>query len=211
MMAPAVLVALLMAVSQPSIGLLLIAVDAQRDHLRVSEALRIANPGSPTVLDLRLSLPEGAQFVTFHRGLVHPMQTAAGFADRLPLRTGITDVVYSYALPSRRRTQIDRDFPLAVQRMEVVVRGRGVRLAVTRGRGLSPLVVGEESLPRWEVAKVTAGDPITITLDALPVSNPWWPYIGAGALGVVLSALFLAALRRSIQSAQSARSNSQGL
>lgn len=173
-----------------AIGLLLIAVDAQRDHLRISEALRISNPGRETVVDFRISLPPASQYVTFHRGLVRPSETDDGFQDRIRLRPGLTELAYSYAVPSNRRATLIRSFPLPVQRMEIVARGRGISLRAGRGQALAPLAVGAEHLPRWEVRAVGAGESITVVVDGLPVSRPWLPYaaaaILAGALAVSL-------------------------
>lgn len=169
------------------IGLLLIAVDAQRDHLRISEALRISNPGGETVVDLRITLPPASQYVTFHRGLVRPSETDDGFRDRIRLRPGLTEVAYSYALPSNRRATFIRSFPLPVRRMEIVARGRGISLRAGRGQPLAPLAVAGEHLPRWEVRTVRAGEGVTVVLAGLPVSRPWLPYAAAAVLAGALA------------------------
>lgn len=175
-----------------SIGLLLIAVDAQRDHLRISEALRISNPGRETRVNLRITLPPASQYVTFHRGLVRPVETDDGFRDQVRLRPGLTEVAYSYALPSNRRATLIRAFPLPVRRMEIVARGRGLSLRAGRGQALAPLAVAGEHLPRWEVRTVRAGEGITIVLAGLPVSHPWLPYAAAAVLaGVLVVALYI--------------------
>ncbi len=170
-----------------SIGLLLVAVDAQRDHLRVSEALRLSNPGPAAVLDLAVALPAGSQYVTFHRGLVRPVESPTGFRDRLMAPHGLLEIAYSYALPAEARTQVGRAFPLPVQRMEIVVRGGGVRLWADHGQALPPLTVGGETLPRWDAGRLRAEETITFVLDHLPVSRPWLPPAAAGALAAVLA------------------------
>jgi hypothetical protein len=169
-----------------AIGLLLIAVDAQRDHLRISEALRISNPGGETVVDLRITLPPASQYVTFHRGLVRPSETDDGFRDRIRLHPGLTELAYSYAVPSNRRATLIRSFPLPVQRMEIVARGRGISLRAGRGQPLAPLAVAGEHLPRWEVRTVRAGEGVTVVLAGLPVSRPWLPYVSAAILAAAL-------------------------
>jgi len=183
--------------ADPSIGLLLLAIEARRDHLRVSEALRLSNPGAPRDLELTVRLPEGAAYLTFHRGVDHPVRTAEGFTTRLRLPGGLSEIAYSYAVPSGTSTTLVRSFPLRVQRLEVVVRRRGAGLRVDRGRAVEPLVIGGETLSRWEASAVAARVPVTIVLDHLPASRPWIPLAGAGGLAAVLGAgLTVRLLRR---------------
>ncbi len=182
--------------SQVSVGLLLLAIDARRDHLRISEALRISNTGLPKPLTLNVALPASAQYVTFHRGLRRPVETAEGFVDHPLIPTGITEVAYSYAIPSQRRTVVARSFPLRVQRLEIVVRGRGVRLLGMRGQALPPLDVGGESVARWEVTGVGADEPVILVLDDLPTSHPWRPVAASGALAAALCSGLLITVRR---------------
>jgi hypothetical protein len=143
----------------PSIGLLLIAVDVQRDHLRVSEAMRVANDGPLRAIDLTFTLPAGAVYVTEHRGLRVQAFEPGRFRARLTIPRGISEIAYSYALPSGSTQILARTFPLRVQRLEMVIRGRGVRLTASRGGAMAPLDIGGEHLPRWEVLGLRAGDP----------------------------------------------------
>lgn len=178
------------------IGLLLLAVDAKRDHLRVSEALRLSNTGPARTLELRVPLPEGAAYLAVHRGIERWLRTAAGFTAVLRVPAGISEVAYSYALPSGRTAVMVRSFPLRVQRLEVVARGRGVGLELDRGGPVDAVLLGAEALPRWEVRALPAGEPVTILLDRLPVSHPWLPAAGASGLAVVLGTALIRHLRR---------------
>jgi len=63
-----------------------------------------------------------------------------------------------------------------------------------------PLVIGEETLSRWEVSALAARVPVTIVLDHLPASRPWIPLAGAGGLAVVLGAGLTARLLRRARS-----------
>lgn len=181
---------------QIRIGLLLLAIDVHRDHLKISEAVRISNPGPPVALDVQFILPPAAQYVTFHRGLVQPKETARGFSDHLSFRTGLTEVAYSYALPTARRIMIARSFPFRLERMEVVVRGRGVAFAVMAGQPQSPLVISGEQLQRWEVRSVPAGGRIVIALDNLPTTVTWIaPAVALGLALVLGIGLAVAVLR----------------
>ena len=182
--------------TDPSIGLLLLAIEARRDHLRVSEALRLSNPGAPRDLELTVGLPEAAAYLTFHRGVVDAVRTAEGFTTRLRLPGGLSEIVYSYAVPSGTSATLVRSFLLRVQRLEVVVRGRGAGLRVDRGRAAEPLVIGGETLSRWDVSALAARVPVTIVLDHLPASRPWIPLAGAGGLAVVLGSGLTARLLR---------------
>lgn len=183
--------------ADPSIGLLLVAIEARRDHLRVSEALRVSNPGAPRVLDLTIRLPEGAAYLTFHRGVDHPVRTADGFTAPLPVPGGLSEIAYSYAVPTGSTATLVRSFPLRVARLEIVVRGRGAELRVDRGAAVEPLAAGGETLSRWEVSALAARAPVTIILDHLPVSRPWRPVAGAGALALFLgSGLTVRIVRR---------------
>ncbi len=122
---------------------------------------------------------------------------AAGNYDPSPLiPTGITEVVYSYAVPAQRRTVLVRSFPLPVRRLEVVVRGRGIRLTGMRGQALAPLDIAGESVARWEVTDLPAAERVAFVLDGVPTSQPWRPAALAGALAVVLCAGLLMAMRR---------------
>ena len=180
-----------------SIGLLLLAIEARRDHLRVSEALRISNPGGSRPLELTIPLPEDAQYLTFHRGLHRPVRTAAGFRARLWIPGGLSEIAYSYAVPSGSSATLVRSFPLPVARLEIVVRGRGAALRADPGRAADPLAVGGETLPRWEVSALAAGIPVTIALHHLPASQPWRPFAAAGGLALVLgSGLTVRVIRR---------------
>lgn len=168
------------------IGLLLLAIDAGRDHVRISEAFRVTSPRDLTQLQTRIILPPQAQYVTIHRGFVSSAQTDDGFTGLIPLRGAITEVAYSYALPTGSSEVIARVFPFDVDRMEVVGRGRLFRIAVMRGRELSPVVVGSETLPRWEIRGVPAGQRVVIGLTGLPVTSRWWPSAAAAGLGGIL-------------------------
>lgn len=179
------------------IGLLLLAVDAKRDHLRVSEALRLSNAGPARTLELRFPLPEGAAYLTVHRGVERSVRTAAGFTAVLHVPRGIAEVAYSYALPSGRTAAVARAFPLRVLRLEVVARGRGAEVRLDRGRSVDPVPLGGEALPRWEVRMLPAGEPVTIRLDRLPVSRPWLPASGAVVLAAALGTGLIRHLRRS--------------
>jgi len=178
-----------------SIGLLLIAVDAQRDHLRVSEAMRLVNPGPRRVLDLTITLPPGATFLTIHRGLHQPAALPDGFRERVVLPRGISEVVFSYALPAGRVRAVTRAYPLSVQRLEIVARGRGVGLIASRGEMADALTVGGERLPRWEIRGLRAGEPFTFTMRGLPVSLPWLPPAAAGIFAALLAGGLGAAAR----------------
>lgn len=182
-----------------SVGLLLIAVEVRRDHLRISEALRISNAGPPARFDLRVPLPEGAEYLSLHRGLDEAVRTPDGFTVRLRVERGLTEIAYSYALATTTRTSFARAYPLPVRRMEIVARGggrSGIRLLATRGRLLPPLAVAGEQLPRWEVPPLPAGAAVTVTLDGLPSSRPWLPAAGALGLAAVLAARLILYLKR---------------
>jgi hypothetical protein len=168
------------------ISLLLLAIDAGRDHVRISEAFRVTSTRDLTQVRTRIILPPQAQYVTVHRGFVSSTQTGDGFTGLIRLRGPITEVAYSYALPTGSREVIARVFPFDVDRMEVVGRGRHVRLAVMRGRELSPVVVGNETLPRWEIRGVPAGERVVIGLTGLPVTSRWWPSAAAAGLAGIL-------------------------
>ena len=170
-----------------SIGLLLIAVDAQRDHLRVSEAMRLVNPGPARNLDLTIKLPPGAVLLTFHRGLDAPRAVPGGFRDRLKLGRGALDVIYSYAVPAGRAQELTRAFPMPVRRLEIVLTGRGAHLSASRGRAVGALAVGSDRLPRWEVRELGAGQSVTLMLRGLPVSRPWLPPAAAAIFAAVLA------------------------
>lgn len=183
----------------PSIGLLLIAVDARRDHLLISEALRIANAGPPRRFDLTVMLPPDAAYLTVQRGLTVPEPVPGGFRDRVALQRGLTEIVYSYALPTGTEQTIVRAFPLAVRRMEVVVRGRGVTLSAPRGRELEALMVGGERLPRWQAPPLAAGQAFAFTLRGLPTSRPWVPAAAAAGFAALLAGgLVISALARAV-------------
>ncbi len=169
------------------VGLLLMAIDARPDHVRISEALRVTNAGDPRRVSVEISLPPRAQYVTFHRGVVSPVQTEHGFGGTIPLRRGITEVAYSYAIPTGSREAIVRVLPFDVERMEVVGRGAQVRLADLAGRELTPVIVGGEVLSRWEIRGVRAGQPVVVELAGLPVTSRWWPPGAAGGLAVILA------------------------
>lgn|GEM_PF-1660690 len=181
---------------RPSIGLLLLAIDARVDHLRVSEALRISNPGRPRSIELRGGLPPGAEYLTFHRGVESYTRTEGGFAARVHLGTGLSEIAYSYALPTRRAAAIARRFPLDVQRLEVVARGGGTRLRLNRGRAIDPIRLDGESVPRWEVRGLPAGETLTLFLDHLPSSRPWLAPAAAALLAVMLSTGLIGRIRR---------------
>jgi hypothetical protein len=196
----------------PSIGLLLIAVDAQRDHLRVSEALRVVNPGPPRVEDLMISLPPGAVALTFHRGMDGLQPVPGGFAGRITLASGVREVIYSYALPAGREQRLVRAFPLPVRRVEVVVRGTNVRVAASRGRALQPLDVGGARLPRWEARDLGPGEPLDVDLRGLPVSRPWVPWAAAAVFAALLAGGLAAgtmgrvsSMRREVEESSSVR------
>lgn len=181
---------------QVRISLLLLAIDVQRDHVGISEALRISNPGPAVLRDVQFILPPAAQYVTFHRGLVQPKETARGFSDRLVFRTGVTEVAYSYALPTGQRATIARSFPFRLERMEVVVRGRSAAFAMMQGQPLAPLVISGEQLQRWEVRNVPAGGRIVIALDNLPTTVTWIaPAVVLGLALVLGVGLAVAVLR----------------
>jgi hypothetical protein len=184
------------AQGEPSIGLLLIAVDAQRDHLRISEALRLVNPGPPRVVELRVTLPAGAAYLTVHRGMDGLRPAADGFAGRVALARGAREVIYSYALPAGREARVVRSFMLPARRVEVVVRGGRTRLAASRGAALPPLDVGGARLPRWEAYDLAAGEPIEVRLSGLPVSRPWFPPTAAAVFSVLLAGGLAAGARR---------------
>jgi hypothetical protein len=183
------------AEGSPSIGLLLIAVDVQRDYLRVSEALRVVNGGPPRKLDLVVTLPAGAVYFTVHRGLWAPSLEESRFRGRLTIPRGISEFAYSYALPARSTEVLIRTFPLRVRRLEMVIRGRGAGLTASRGRTVEPLELGGEHLPRWEVRELDAGEPVRFFLTGLPVTRRWLPPAAAGAFALLLSGGFLAALK----------------
>ncbi len=190
------------AVQSPSlqdrlqIGLLLIAIDPRPDHLRISEAMRVGNPGPPVTRDVHFALPPAAAYVTIHRGLRAPRDMPDGFAGTLVFRTGVTEIVYSYALPSSEAMVLSRMFPFRIQRLEVVVGVPGVRVDVQGGTPLPPLRLGDQLLARWEARDVAAGTPVVIALQALPVSRAWIPAATAAAVAVVLAAGLAAGLRR---------------
>lgn len=169
------------------VGLLLIAIDAQPDHVRVSEALRVTNAGDPRRLSVEIALPSRAQYVTFHRGIAAPVQTQHGFAGTIQLGHGITEVAYSYAVPTGSRDAIVRVLPFDVDRLEVVGRGAQIRLVDPAARELTPVIVGGDVLPRWEVRGVRAGRPILVEMAGLPVTSRWWPIGAAGGLAVILA------------------------
>jgi hypothetical protein len=171
----------------PSIGLLLIAVDAQRDHLRISEALRLVNPGAPRGLDLTLTLPPGALYLTVHRGMDGVRRQPGGFSGRIALGRGAHEVIYSYALPAGREQRLSRSFPLRARRVEIVVRGPRVRVAASRGAALPPIELGGASLPRWEARDIGPGEALEVELGGLPVSRPWFPRAVAAAFAVLLA------------------------
>jgi hypothetical protein len=196
--AVALLTALPAAAGTPSeeIGLLLIAIDAQRDHLRVSEALRLSNTAAARTVTLRLPLPEDAAYLTVHRGAARTVRTPAGFTADVRLPTGLSELAYSYALPAGRAAVISRSYPLRVRRLEIVARGGAVRLAADRGGPGQPVSVDGERLPRWEARDLPAFGAITIRLDGLPVSNPARPRWAAALLAAALGADLLRRLRR---------------
>lgn len=197
-----------------SVGLLLVAVEVRRDHLWISEALRISNAGPPVTADLRFALPPQAQYPAVHRGLDAAVRTPDGFAATLRLGRGLTEIAYSYALASTSRTAISRTFPLPVRRMEIVVRppsGRTIRLTANRGQSVPPLQVAGEGLPRWAVRSLPAGAAVTIALVGLPVSRPWLPASGALALAGVLTMVLMAHIRRSATVGEGGHSTPQNL
>ncbi|HEV8353418.1 MAG TPA: hypothetical protein VGR24_04390 [bacterium] len=188
------------AAGSPEIGLLLLAIDVQRDHLRISEGMRISNPGPPVTREVRIALPPGAVYATFHRGLPSPREIAGGVVDSVRFQTGITEVAYSYALPAARELALTRVFPFRARRIEVVVRGPGVAVAVRGGRALPALRLGDQELRRWELRDVPAGSPVAVTLRGLPVARTWIPLAVAGALAAILAAGLILALRRGLAS-----------
>ncbi|HXF81231.1 MAG TPA: hypothetical protein VNN19_00550 [bacterium] len=194
----AVLIALPVAAGTPSeeIGLLLIAIDARRDHLRVSEALRLSNTAAARRVTLRLPLPEDAAYLTVHRGAARAVRTATGVAADVQLPTGLSELAYSYALPAGRAAVISRAYPLRVRRLEIVARGRAVQLVADRGGPAEPVSVDGERLPRWEARDLPSGDAITIRLDGLPVSNPAQMRWAVALLAAALGADLLRRLRR---------------
>jgi hypothetical protein len=183
---------------EPFIGLLLIAVDAQRDHLRVSEALRLVNPAFPRAVELEIALPPGAVYFTPHRGIEGLRPTSAGFSGRAVLGRGVHEVIYSYALPAKGEQRFERSFPLHAARLEIVVRGSRVHLAASRGTALPPIGVGGARLPRWEARDLGRGVPIVVDLRGLPVSRPWVPRSAAAVLAVVLAGGLTAAATRRV-------------
>ncbi|MGH2348820.1 MAG: hypothetical protein ACRDFT_05055 [bacterium] len=178
------------------LGLILLAIDAQRDHLRISEGLRVSNPGPPVTREVSLTLPPAAVYVTFHRGLPAARVTDAGVTDSIRFPTGVTEIAYSYALPAGRDAVLTRVFPFRAHRIEVVVRGAGVALTVRDGTALPLLQLGSERLARWELRDVPAGVPVIIGLRGLPVTRNWIPVAVAGALALVLAAGIAVAVRR---------------
>ncbi len=95
-----------------------------------------------------------------------------------------------------RALALVRTFPLRVERMEIVVRGRGVGLEASRGRAVEALTLGNERLPRWEIRGVGPRQAVTVLLRGLPVSRPWFP-LGAAALFAAALASGLSARLRS--------------
>jgi hypothetical protein len=178
------------------IGLLLLAIDAQPDHLRISEGLRVSNPGPPVARDVHITLPPAAVYVTFHRGLPAARVTTSGFTDSVRFPTGVTEIAYSYALPAGRDVVLTRVFPFRAHRVEVVVRGAGVALAVRGGTALPLLQLGSERLVRWELRDVPAGSPVIMALRGLPVTRTWIPAAAAAGLAAVLAAGLALYLRR---------------
>lgn len=188
---------------EPSIGLLLIAVDAQRDHLRVSEALRLVNSGPPRPVDLKITLPPGAVYLTAHRGIDGLQPIPGGFSGRVVLGRGVHEVIYSYALPATRDHRLERAFPLHAARVEIVVGGPRVQFTASRGTALPPLTVGGESLLRWEARDLSPGVPIAVDLRGLPVSRPWVPRTAAAAFAAMLAGGLTAAATRRVSAAGS--------
>jgi hypothetical protein len=179
------------------IGLLLVAIDAAGDYLSISEAMRVSNTGPAVRRDVQFVLPPSAAYVTFHRGIRAPRDTSAGFADAIEFPTGVTEIAYSYALPATGAAAIVRVFPLRVQRLEIIVRGPGVRAVVQHGRMLPPLRAGDQLVARWEVRDVPSGIPVVVELYGLRVARPWIPAAAAAGLAAVLVAgLAIAARRR---------------
>jgi len=181
---------------RPSIGLLLIAVDAGVDHLRISEAWRVGNPGPPQEVVLRGVLPAGAAYLTFHRGVERFTRTEEGFSARVRLGTGLSEIAYSYALPAGASAVVARKFPLDVGRLEVVVRGGRARLRLDRGNAIDPIQLDGETLPRWGVRALPAQQTLTLFLDRLPASRPWLPRAAAAAFAAILSAGLTARILR---------------
>jgi len=171
----------------PSISLLLIAVDVQQDYLRVSEALRIVNDGPQREVDLTFTLPAGAVYLTVHRGFRMPVVEAGGFRARLSIPRGVSEVAYSYALPSGSTRTLERTFPLRVHRLEMVTRGRGVALTASRGRLMEPLQIGAEHLSRWELRALPAGEHVVFSLRGLPASRRWFAGAAAAAFAALLA------------------------
>ncbi|MDQ7843324.1 MAG: hypothetical protein QN141_06465 [Armatimonadota bacterium] len=180
----------------PAIGLLLIAVDAGVDHLRISEAWRVGNPGPPREMVLRGVLPPGAQYLTFHRGVKTFVRTAEGFAAPVRLGSGLSEIAYSYLLPAGATAVVPRRFPLDVRRLEVVARGGRTRLRLDRGHPADPIRLDGQTLPRWEVRDLAADQTLTLLLDHLPASRPWLPGRAAAVLAVALGAGLTARIRR---------------
>ena len=178
------------------IGLLLVAIDVRPDHLRISEGLRISNPGPPQTREIIVTLPRGATYVTFHRGLNSARGTPDGFVAPQRFPTGVTEIAYSYALAVGRETVLSRTFPLPARRVEIVVRGSGVQATVRDGVVVPPAEVGGERLQRWEVRDLPAAAPLVMSLRGLPTRRTWIPIAAAVGLAAVLSAVLLASLRQ---------------
>jgi len=157
--------------------------------------MRLVNPGPRRVLDLAITLPPGAMYLTIHRGLQQPAAVPGGFRERVELPRGISEVVFSYALPAGRERAVTRVYPLRVERLEIVARGRGVGLDASRGQMAGELTVGGERLPRWEIRGLSAGQPFMFTVRGLPVSRPWLPPAAAGIFAALLAGGLGAAAR----------------
>lgn len=190
------------------IGLLLVAIDVRPDHLRISEGLRISNPGPPQTREIIVTLPRDATSVTFHRGLNSARGTPDGFSAPQRFPTGVTEIAYSYALAVGREAVLSRTFPLPARRVEIVIRGSGVQATVRDGVVVPPAEVGGERLQRWEVRDLPAAAPLVMSLRGLPTRRTWIPIAAAVGLAAVLSAGLLASLRRRESSGSAVSSGS---
>lgn len=180
--------------SRLEIGVLLLAIDVQPDHLRISEGFRIGNPGPRQVRALTIRLPAGAAHLVVHKGLESVRSTSEGFSARMTVPTGVTEVAYSYALAVQRDAVLSRTFPLSARRIEVIVRGEDVRVAVREGSTLPPADLAGGPLRRWEVRDLAAGSPLVVGLSDLPTRRSRVPLAATlGLAGVLAAALLLSA------------------
>ncbi len=152
----------------------------------------VGESGDPAAGTLQISLPEGAENVSFQRALGsmdstipanEVIQTAVGWADTFPLNPGPggLNLIVSYDLPYNDGATLSRPIHYQVTNANVIMQDAGVTAS---GEGFEDLGVqdmGGNRFATYNRAGVAPGSTLELTLDGRPqVTSPSGSTVQAG-------------------------------